>query len=484
MAGHVLLMEFVVCKDFNMKKYICTLLIAILAGGFCVSCVEDDSFSSDSKLLLTFSQDTISFDTVFAEVGSSVSQFKIYNRNDKSLNIESIELVNPEESGFSLNIDGFSGISHEDVTILRKDSLFGFVRITVNPLKVNSATLIRDSIRFVTNGNIQYIILEAIGRNVVRISNLTVDKDMTLEAELPYLIYGDMSVAENATLTIAEGAELYFHENASLRVAGRLIALGSVDNRIVMRGDRMDKMHGTIPYDNIPGQWQGVMFEGSSINNQLENVVVKNAVVGLDFKSSSSEQLKASLYNVKVHNSSEYGLLTNNSKIKAVNCLFSNARKSVVSIDGGVSEFLHCTLVNYYDWSMREGATLNVNEEMRDGGLNKYEFKNSIIYGSMQNELNIGNSEMGNVIFQSCLIRNKQEFDRDSFVKVIWNKEPSFLSINENGLYEYDFMLTDKSAAKDAADIVLASEVPDDLNGVSRVGDTSPDIGCFEYTFK
>lgn len=464
-----------------MKICIYTLLIAILLGGFCVSCAEDEKFSSDTSLILDFSQDAISFDTVFSEVGSSVRQFKIFNRNDKSLNIESIEIVNPDKSGFSLNIDGFSGASVKNVTILRKDSLFGFVRVMVNPQKENAAVLIRDSIRFVTNGNIQYIILEAVGRNVVRISDLMIDEDLTFDAEKPYLIYGELSVQKNATLTIAEGAELYFQDKASMKVSGRLVAEGSTANRIVMRGDRMDKMNGVIPYDNVPGQWNGIVFDENSFGNLLSNVVIKNAVTGIDFKSSDSEKLKATLYNVKVHNSAEFGLVSENSNVDAVNCQFSNARRSVVCLNGGVYSFLHCTLANYYEWSMREGAALVVCK-----GVNKCEFKNSIIYGSMQNELDIRDWDAlkTNISIQSCLIRNKQEFEGDSFIKTVWNKDPEFLSINESGLYEYDFMLTDKSVAKDVADASIASATPVDMNGASRLKDLAPDMGCFEYVVK
>jgi len=46
-----------------------------------------------SKSNLTFSTDTLVFDTVFTTVGSTTKSFKIYNPDERSLKIEEIELM-------------------------------------------------------------------------------------------------------------------------------------------------------------------------------------------------------------------------------------------------------------------------------------------------------------------------------------------------------------------------------------------------------
>ena len=62
------------------------LLLAALSGGLLTSCIEDD-FSSSPNDVLTFSTDTVRFDTVFTDIGTSTRIFKVYNRSKKSLNI-------------------------------------------------------------------------------------------------------------------------------------------------------------------------------------------------------------------------------------------------------------------------------------------------------------------------------------------------------------------------------------------------------------
>ena len=44
--------------------------------------------SNDPAMQLAFSCDTVRFDTVFTEQGSSTMQFKVYNRNKNALLIE------------------------------------------------------------------------------------------------------------------------------------------------------------------------------------------------------------------------------------------------------------------------------------------------------------------------------------------------------------------------------------------------------------
>ena len=118
------------------------------------SCKKKMNFGQGN---LNFSQDTIVFDTVFTTIGSVTKQFKIYNRQSNSLNIEEIELEGGENSPFRLNIDGSAGLKFNNISILSNDSLFAFIDVK---LKVNNQTnplVIEDRIRFKTNGVNKYI---------------------------------------------------------------------------------------------------------------------------------------------------------------------------------------------------------------------------------------------------------------------------------------------------------------------------------------
>jgi hypothetical protein len=118
-----------------------------------------------SKSNLTFSTDTLVFDTVFTTIGSTTKSFKIFNPDQRSLQIEEIELMGGAASVYRINVDGTPGVLHKDLLLEAKDSLFIFVEVT---LAVNSTTnplIIEDSVRFRTNGKDQYVKLAAWGQD-------------------------------------------------------------------------------------------------------------------------------------------------------------------------------------------------------------------------------------------------------------------------------------------------------------------------------
>ena len=85
------------------------------------SCKKEE-FSTDGNAKLEFSQDTIIFDTVFTQVGSSTEVFTVYNRKNQAIKISSIRLASGMTSNYRLNVDGVPGKSFEDVEIAAEDS--------------------------------------------------------------------------------------------------------------------------------------------------------------------------------------------------------------------------------------------------------------------------------------------------------------------------------------------------------------------------
>jgi len=128
------------------------------------SCKKEE-FSTDGNAKLEFSQDTIIFDTVFTQVGSSTEVFTVYNRKNQAIKISSIRLASGMTSNYRLNVDGVPGKSFEDVEIAAEDSLFIFVEVTVDPNNTNTPLIVSDSILFETNGNLQDIDLVAWGQD-------------------------------------------------------------------------------------------------------------------------------------------------------------------------------------------------------------------------------------------------------------------------------------------------------------------------------
>ncbi|WP_255491304.1 choice-of-anchor Q domain-containing protein [Dysgonomonas sp. ZJ279] len=466
-----------------MRKLLYIILITICCSYFW-ACDDNDNFSSDSKLKLEFSTNSVQFDTVFSSIGSTTRQFKIFNRNNNSLTIQSIELVNASVSGFRMNIDGQRGTSFSDVPILRNDSLFAFVEVTVNP-KTNSQTIIRDSIRFVTNGNTQYVHLEAIGQDVYIWKGKIIATDTTLTNKKPFLIYDSLVVKEGVTLDVKEGTKFFFRRNASLIIHGTLNAQGTIEKPIILRGDRFDNIEGDISYNNVSGQWDGIYFSSNSYNNYLKNFHTRNATNGMIFLESQPTIKKASLINTVVQNNSENGVLAINCDIDAQNCLLVNSKGAALELNGGKYSFLHCTIANYYTWSPRQKEALIIKNTL---GLSKAlpltqcDIINSIIYGSVSNEISLSGTNTVPFVYQftNCLVKSPQT-SNPQFVNTIWNEDPLFRNLNYEGNYVYDFQLKSSSPAIDKADKIFSIKAPFDLIGRSRLSDSNPDIGCYEW---
>lgn len=467
----------------SFMKFIKASIVLVLSIMLFNSCQDDNDFSDSKDLTLSFSNDTIRFDTVFATLGSATKQFKIYNRNNNSLTIQSIELVNASKSGFRMNIDGEKGTKLTNVDILKKDSLYGFVEVTVDPTNSKNPVLIRDSIRLVVNGNIQYVQLEAVGQDVYIWKDKVVTTDSVITGDKPLLIYNSLTINKGVTLDVQKGATFFLHNNATVDVYGNIIAQGMVQEPIVFRGSRFDNIDGNIPYDNTPGQWNGITFHAESYGNVLNNVIVKNAVRGVIFSPADTEYKKADLINTIVQNTSEYGLLAINCYIDFQNCLFANSKGAAVSLTGGKYNFLHCTLANYYRWSVRQKECLAIGNvyEGKAYGLDKCDFINSIVSGSVSGELQL--SGVGTVAynykFQNCLIKATEQ-KNEHFVNTVWNADPLFVNINNNKDYSYNFELQAGSPAIGKADRSYSLLLPYDLKGRSRLMDTDPDIGCYE----
>src|ERR1035441_1721777 len=139
---------------------ICLFIVALTID----SC-KKDRITTDPSAKLSFSTQSILFDTVFTTVGSTTKTFLVYNRNSQSIKISSIQLARGTASNFRINVNGLKGVQFNNIEIRAKDSMFVFVEVTVNPNNASSPLVIRDSIVFQTNGNMQDVHLEAWGQN-------------------------------------------------------------------------------------------------------------------------------------------------------------------------------------------------------------------------------------------------------------------------------------------------------------------------------
>lgn len=463
----------------------------------------EEHYSTNPSHRLTFSTDTLAFDTVFTTIGSATRQFMIYNNNDEPLNIETIMLAGAGSTGFRINVDGRKGDYFNNIGILAEDSLFVFVEVTVNPNGKNQPLLVQDSVVFVTNGIKQTVKLEAYGQDVhLHKGGLTIHQDSVLEADKPHLIYDSIVVAEGARLRIEKGATLYMHDKANLIVHGSLETGGSLQQPVTIRGDRLDFiLDDVLPYDRTPGQWGGIFFKQNSYGNSLSHTIIKNGTSGITVEASDPEKLKLTVSNSQITNMKANAFSAINSKVVVYNTEISNAGGSVAALVSGDYRFTHCTLANFITLVQRSPvACLTLANQYSKGNQNiaqalSARFDNCIIDGSNgagtdplggEIALSVEKNTPFSYTFNHCTITTKGEAN-DHFQSVIFTDDetrPAYrLKGGEKNKYQYDFRLSDeKSAGIGQADPAISASYPTDRYGVDRLkSPTGPTIGAYQF---
>ncbi len=465
----------------------------LLAFLWMISC-QKDNISYSPSLNVSFSGDTVLFDTVFTTIGSATRYFKVYNDNKSDVEISSIRLAGGESSPYRINVDGEPTTHARDVLLRSNDSLFVFVEVTANPTSQNAPMLVADSIVFNTNGNMKDVKLISWGQDVHLLNALELTGSNVFAADKPYLIYSYLYVPPNVNLKIEEGARLHFHNQAQLVVDGTLEVEGAPENPVVFEGDRLEEF-----YSNKAGQWSGLWFRAGSHSNSMNWAEVKNAILGVVVDTFAIPDVPTVvMHNTRVENMSALGLYARGAIIEAGNCLFANAGQTAVALTmGGKYRFYQSTIANYWgQYTNRKGPALLLNNyytykdtttgatmlETRD--IEEAYFVNCIIYGSRDSELEIDNVYQGQVIdaqmnylFENSILRVGSNFDlnNDAYFVDVFNEDPLFKEPFEN-----NFELDTLSPAMDIGLYNIATQFPVDLNNVSRLDDAGPDLGAFE----
>lgn len=475
-----------------MIKKITLLYISILSV-FLVSCNEDADFSSSPSLRLEFSCDTVSFDTLFTEVMSSTAKFVVRNRNENSLRISSVQLCGGGESPFSVLVDGQYGTMMHDLEIRAKDSIYVLASVNLGRNGADAPLMVKDSLLFTLESGVQQsLLLLAYGRDVNFLRGHNIQSDTTLAAG-HYVVYDSLTVMPGATLSLSPGTTLYFHDKAFFKVGGTLKAEGTVDAPVVFRGDRTDKMFSYLPYDHIPGQWDGVVFTSTSNDNMLVHCDIHSANYGIRVEQGDTTQLRIAIESSKVQNFHGNALELVMSRAMVSNSLFANAQGNCVKVVGGDVSFVHCTIANFYVWRQRDVAlALHNNMDGVPAPLRGALFSNCIIAGSKEDELMGYFADYGDSIPNSVNYRFE-----NSLINTVAATDSCFLNIRydsvdvqpfgkehfrlvDNEIFDYDFHLTAESTARGLASDEYLESLPVDIDGVPREA-SAVDAGCFQY---
>lgn len=477
--------------------------VVVLSSSLCLllTACQQDILSDDVTMQLTFSHDSLLFDTVFTTMGSSTKRMMVYNPNQNAIMIERVEMN--QGKSFFINLDGENQIENmRDITLRGGDSLFLFVRAEIDPLQSNNPVLVEDTISFYVHGKPQRVYLQAYGQNVeiIRSKDKFVQKQtLSLCNEKPYLIYDTLVVAGD--LSIQHGTTLYMHAGSMIYVYGDLIAKGTLEQPIVIRGDRTDMLFDSVPYRVASGQWNGLyiihLSDWELPKYELDYVDVLSGAIGIYALSESTGQLpKLSLTNSRIHNHSQYGMVLQNVDATVVNTEISNCASYCVYLAGGKHDFVHNTIASYFGFPY---TTINIhNNILREDVAAVYidnlsknmestttSFYNCIITGARDNNLVVA-TPLPNYYegrFQGNYLRADSLPQIYSFNNTYASDSDTVVFRNVHYLYKeyryYDFQLDSLSPARSVADSAIARKYPYDRLG--RLRKSHPDAGCYEY---
>lgn len=462
------------------------LLLTFIAlfGLIATSCISDD-FTDSPSALLSFSTDTVSFDTIFTDLGTPTKRLIVKNPNKKGVKISSIKFRDPS-TRFQLNVDGMSGSVFTDVEIRGNDSIYVFIECYLPEESGNEPALTSDKLDFVTNGNTQSVEVEAWGQNVKRLRGLRCESDITLTPEIPYVVFDSLSVEAGATLKIEPGVKLLFHDKARLVVHGKILAAGAPGKLIEMRGDRLDNVLPDVGYDILAGQWDGVTIAPESFGNRLEYVDMRSTRTGLRIDSCGNiTDQKLLIVNSWLHNSQSTVLDSRYARVDAYGVCFSDAAEAVVRLTGGSHNFSQCTIANYYLFRISSEPMLSLYHCLPDHAaennqpLMRASFDNGIIYG-ITSAINTPSLDGANVFIRNTLLKPDGKDDAN-FIACLWNSDPLFLTVRED--YYFNYHVKEGSPAIGAGNPSYVDNLTlYDIDGIDRLAEGYPTLGAYAYT--
>lgn len=445
-----------------------------------VSCRKDDRIDTDPALRLAFSTDTVFFDTVFPTVGSVTRKLLVYNENERKVKVTSIRLAGGNSSAYRININGTPATELGNVEIPGGDSIFVFVKVTVDPANTSTPFVVTDSIEFLTNGNLQRVRLVSWGRDAVFYRDGLLSGTQVWDSLKARVIYGDLRVDTGATLRISEGTRVYFHMNSSLVVSsGATLRIdGTYDHPVRMKGDRLDPF-----YKELPGQWSGIMLERGSTGHVFNHALIQNGTYGIVVDSSMTPgETMLSMTGCLIGNMTRYGIFARATSISAVNCLLSDCGRYCLAIEnGGSYDFRHLTAGNFWNASVRTTPALYLSNYTYDESGNKVEnplvkarFANTIIYGANSEEIGLDSvpGTAFNWSFDHAILKTERPTPNGyGYTECRRNTDPRFIDINEP-----DYRIDSASPAIGAG---LNLGITTDLRGKPRVD--PPSLGAYEY---
>lgn len=404
--------------------------------------------TTSSSAKLSFSSNLVFFDTVFVSQGSSVRIFVVHNNNNQAV-VTSIKLQGSYTSPFQINVDGVKGTSFNNVKIPANDSIYVFTQVNIDPLNINNPSLVKDSLVFTTNGNIQWVDLAAYGWNAYyyypnlfpatgpAYSQINAT-DSVWKSDKPHVIFGYLRVPPGHTLSIDAGTGVYMHDSAVILVDSsatlNISGSGNMGGQVTIQGDRLEPS-----YKNFPGQWNEILFYKTG-NCHISWAVIQNGSIGIQVDTVEPGNTKPALAmdHTIIKGMSGYGLLGVGAPITVNNSVIADCQSCCVGLFyGGTYSFYQCTFADYWSYSQRTSPLLYLNNHYQiASGQNVYRpiykafFGNCIIYGALDDEIKFDSitniNDSMSYYFDHCLLKTKQTFPGNRVNGTITNRDPLF----------------------------------------------------------
>lgn len=486
----------------RLPKYF-LLLIAPLF--FLTSCVKEETFLTDSSVRLSFSEDTVSFDTVFTATFTTTQNVKVYNDYDEPLLIDAVTVEGPCANRFRINVDGDTGRVARNVEIGAHDSIYIFVQANINPNDQTTPFLVEADIVFNFNNKQQKLPIIAYGRNAIyhhpthprsiyqlyinsrgQIDTLWIPYSIidcdNWDHTRPHVIIGYAVVNSNETLRLTAGDELYFANDACLWIydSATLDVRGTLEQPVLFTSMRHDGY-----YDSLPGQWSHIWLSQGSKDSHIEWARIENGTYGLVVDTNVTNNPTLTITNSVVCNHSEIGIRGQGSYIVGDNLLVYNCGTSLIDLHyGGRYIFSNSTFANYWRYSARKTPAVVLNNYYAYSltttfprPLREATFRNCIIYGNYGGANNTGEISFDrlegcdfNCTFANCLLRSSLIEGGDE--TLILNEDPLFIDPQKN-----NFIPQSDSPAVGAGNAAYLLSTTD-LLGATR--NNPPTIGAIE----
>jgi len=422
----------------------------------------------------------------------------VYNPNDNAVKISSVKLAGGSNSPYSLNIDGSSGTEVRDIEIGGNDSLFVFVRVTVDPVNDNLPLVVKDNVIFETNGNRQDVDLVAWGQDAYYIigkrdtSNTGLppykivagaDENVRWTNDKPYVIVGYAVIDSLGFLTIDPGCRIHFYNNSGLWVYryGGLQVNGTLEEPVTFEGVRLEEA-----YSDVPGQWDRIWINESPVNSEINHAIIKNGTIGIQAETLSNGLGNTLLLNnTQILNMQGWGIFTRFYNIEGNNLLVANSGSSLLNLTtGGKYQFRNSTFANYWGFEVRKDPLLHLSDYyvyyngeeqlVYTGDVEMAYFGDCIFYGNLDNEIFLDkypeSNSLFNYQFDYSLLKMVNQGD-EFFTNCIFNEDPLFMDTRMN-----DYHIDSLSPVRN---IGIPMGNPIDLDGVLR--SETPDLGAYEW---